>query len=252
MKGDVGGGLGGDVGGGLGVDVGGGLGVDVGSDHGDQAGTAAAISWRCMHMAIDGKPRMTLLCCGEGVYPRERLTARRNKVEKGLSEAGAAIAGSALILADGDVAPAREALRAADPDLIVVCFVSWHITSHVINVIKGYAHVPLLAWSLGGETDAAGKLHSPAGAAAITAFLPAAKALGFRCKAICESPDEPHRFAEALAFAGTAKALRRVRGARVGLVGYADMGLYTCAYDKTAVMAKLGVEVEDYFSYEIG
>ena len=48
-----------------------------------------------------------------------------------------------------------------------------------------------------------------------------------------------------------APAAKAVRSARIGLVGYADMGLYSCAYDKTLAFNKLGVDIEDYYFSEI-
>ena len=198
------------------------------------------------------KPRVMLLSCGENVYPSGWLQEYVTEISKGLKESDIELTGAFLIVDEQAISPAREALRNVEFDIIIVHFVSWHITSYVTSIIKDYKHIPILAWATGGRTDKAGKLHSPAASAGITAFLPMLKEMGFRYKAIYEKPDEPHRFHDVEQYAKTAWAYARIKNSRIGLVGYADMGLYTCAYDRASVFAELGIDVEDYFSYEIG
>ena len=197
------------------------------------------------------KPRVMLLCCGESVYPCEWLYEYYTEIRHGLTELDIELAGAHLVIDEHAIVPIREELKNTEFDVIVVHFVSWHISGYVTSIIKDYKHIPILAWATGGRTRN-GKLHSPASAAGITAFLPVLKEMGFKYKAIYEKPDEPHRFKDVEQYARTARAYAKVKNSRVGLVGYADMGLYTCSYDKTAVFTKLGIDVEDYFSYEIG
>ena len=198
------------------------------------------------------KPKVMLLSCGESLYPYETLHECFNEINCGLKGMDIELVGAHMILNEAAVHPAREALKSAQFDVIVVHFVSWHITGYIMSVIKDYRHIPIVAWSTGGKTDQTGKLHSPASPAGITAFIPMLKEMGFKYKALYEKPDEPHRFQDVEKFIRTAQAYARIKNSRVGLVGYADMGLYTCTYDRTSVFSKLGIDVEDYFSYEIG
>ncbi len=198
------------------------------------------------------RPRIALLSCGEAVYPEAWLLQRIAEIRDGLAAREVEIAVSATVLDEPDVEPTRAFLRGRDLDLVVVHFVSWHITSYLVPILQEIPGVPVLAWATSGLIDPSGKLHAPAAPAALTALLPMLREMGVRYKAIAETPGQPHRFDEALGFARAAATARRLRRSRIGLVGYADMGLYTCAYDRTALAARIGIDVEDHFSYEIG
>jgi L-fucose isomerase-like protein len=198
------------------------------------------------------KPKVMLLSCGDSVYPNKWLNDYCEEIVNGLKKTDIDLAGTHLILNETTVNPAREALKKTDFDVIIVHFVSWHISGYITNIIRDYKDVPILVWATGGKTDNSGKLHSPAAPAGITAFLPTLREMAFKHKAIYEKPDEPHRFKDVEQFAKTAQTYSRIKNSRVGLIGYADMGLYSCAYDRTSVFSKLGIDVEDYFSYEIG
>ena len=197
-------------------------------------------------------PKIVLLHCGEEVYPQGPLDETAAEVKKGLLELNLELCACCTIINEKTAEEALREVNGKDFDVIVVHFVSWHITPFVMRVLKEYRQTPILAWATGGRRDAGGKLHSPAAAAGITALIPVLREMGFHYKAIYEMPDQAHKFGEVEAFARVAAAYRRIRGSRIGLVGYADMGLYTCAYDRTAIFNKLGIDVEDYFSYEIG
>ena len=198
------------------------------------------------------RARIILLNCGEEVYPQNRLAEMIEEVRQGVRALDVELVSSHIVMNEKMAVEALKAIRGSEFDAIVVHLVSWHITSNVLQVLKEYKAVPVLVWATGGKTDSSGKLHSPAAQAGITALLPALREMGYKFKAIYEKPDEAHRFSDVESFAKVARAYRRIRGSRIGLVGYADMGLYTCTYDRTSLAAKLGIDVEDYFSYDIG
>ena len=197
-------------------------------------------------------PKVVLLSCGEEVYPRAWLDGVIQEVRIGVAALDIELVHAGTVMNESDARVALQALKGVEFDLVVVHLVSWHITSNIMLILRDYKRIPVLVWATGGRTDAGGKLHSPAAPAALTALLPALKEMGFRYKALYEKPDEPHHFDAVAKFARVAGACRRIRNSRIGLIGYADMGLYTCTYDRTSVANRLGIDVEDYFSYEIG
>ena len=197
-------------------------------------------------------PKVVLLSCGEEVYPRAWLDGVIQEVRIGVAALDVELVHAGTVMNESDARVALQALKGVEFDLVVVHLVSWHITSNIMLILRDYKRIPVLVWATGGRTDAGGKLHSPAAPAALTALLPALKEMGFRYKALYEKPDEPHHFDAVAKFARVAGACRRIRNSRIGLIGYADMGLYTCTYDRTSVANRLGIDVEDYFSYEIG
>jgi L-fucose isomerase-like protein len=185
------------------------------------------------------------------MYPQDFLAGVIKEVRDCVENMDADIVACHTVMCGEDGEAAARALSGLDFDVIIANFVSWHITPYVMQILKNYRGTPVLVWGIGGKTDAGGKLHSPAAAAGVTALVPVLKEMGYSYKVICQKPDEPLREKEAAGFLRVAAAARKIRSARIGLVGYADMGLYTCAYDKLAVFDKLGIDIEDYFTYEI-
>ncbi len=198
------------------------------------------------------KTRTLLLYCGESVYPKEWLDRRIAGLRQELQTLSLDILLSGTLMEEGDASALIARGLPARPDLILCLFVSWHITGTVMQVLREFQDVPVLVVSASGLTDETGKLHAPAAPAGITALLPHLRDLGIPHKSLFQKPGEPLPLADIAAFANVARTRRTFRHSRIGLIGYADMGLYSCSYDRSVVSAKLGIDVEDYFSYELG
>ena len=197
------------------------------------------------------KANVVMLNVGEEMYPQDYLGALIKTLREEVSKMDCNLVASHTLMCMKDAENAAEALIGKPIDLFIVNFVSWHITPYVMHVLKNYRNVPLLIWGIGGTTDKTGKLHSPAAAAGITGFMPIVKEFGFKYKVILEKPDSEHEYAAVADYIHSISCAKTVRASRIGLIGYADMGLYTCAYDKTGLFTKLGIDIEDYSGYEI-
>jgi L-fucose isomerase-like protein len=193
---------------------------------------------------------LAVLSVGEEMYPQDILKAVISDVWRNVESLGENVVVEAVIMNGSDAEKVREEMAGKDIDLIILNYVSWHITPYVMSVLRDFRRVPVLVWGIGGKVIA-GKLHSPAAAAGITAVIPLLRQMGYSYKIICEKPDEPRKMGEVKSYVNIVKAAKKVRHSRIGLIGYADMGLYTCSYDRTLVFDKLGVDIEDYSGYEI-
>ena len=198
------------------------------------------------------KARTMVLYCGEAVYPKDWLNRRMEDISTGLAGLPLEIVHADTVLDESDARRIATAGCINGLDLILCVFVSWHITGNIMQILREYPNAPVLVVSASGETDAGGKLHSPAGPAGITALLPHLRDLGVAHKAIWQKPGSPFPYEDIAAFANVARTRQELRHSRIGLIGYADMGLYSCTYDRSAVSRLLGIDVEDHFSYEIG
>lgn len=192
-----------------------------------------------------------ILNVGEQQYPQDYLGNVAEEICRNISCEECEIIGKYKVMNFNDAVRVKDDLEGKKPDLFIISFLSWHITPNVMHIIKEHTDVPLLIWGIGGTTDSAGKLHSPAAAAGITGFLPVVKTFGFKYKVILEKPDEPHRYGEVKNYIHAVAAAKTIKSSRIGLIGYADMGLYTCAYDKTQLFKELGIDIENYCGYEI-
>lgn len=193
-----------------------------------------------------------LLHCGDAQYPQDELGRVIDTVRQGVEALPSAkIVYSCKIMNDCDADEAAAHAAELRFDAIIVHMVSWHITPFVMRTLKDYRQTPVLVWGTGGWTDQTGKLISPASAAATTALVPLLREMGYHYVVINEKPDEIPRFAEADRFLRAVSAAKAIRHLRIGLYGYADMGLYSCSYSKTMALDQLGVDIEDYFAYEL-
>ncbi len=192
-----------------------------------------------------------ILNVGEQQYPQDYLKNVADEICAEIENMECNITGKFTVMNFSDAQKVADEIKDKTCDLFIINFLSWHITPNVMHIIKNYTNVPLLIWGIGGVTDKTGKLHSPAAAAGITGFLPVVKEFGFKYKVILEQPDEAHRYDEVKEYIHAVKCAKRIKKSRIGLIGYADMGLYTCAYDKTQLFKKLGIDIENYCGYEI-
>ena len=135
-------------------------------------------------------------------------------------------------------------LALPDFDLLVVCLAGWIPTHTVIDVITPFRHKPMVLWGLTGE-QVGGRLVTTADQAGTSALRHPLKALGFRFKYVYDTPDAPYCAAEKVAaYARVAHAAARLRTAKVGMIGYRDMGLYGTLADIPSLRRVVGPDVE--------
>lgn len=202
-------------------------------------------------MHKDERTRVVILSLGEEMYPQDYLGNVIDKVRSAVRSMDVDVVYEHTIMSEKDGIQAREGMKGVAFDVVIANFVSWHITPYVMQALRDYRGIPVLIWGIGGTVNERGTLHSPAAAAGITAFAPLMKAMGYPHHIICEKPDEPMRVKDVEAYLQLVGAARRIRESRIGLIGYADMGLYSCCYDRFEVFHELGIDIEDYFGYEI-
>lgn len=197
------------------------------------------------------KANVVMLSVGEEMYPQDYLDNVINTLKAEVEKMDCNLLATYKIMNFSDAEEVAEKLDGKKIDAFIINFVSWHITINVMHVLKNFRETPLLVWGIGGTTDKTGKLHSPAAAAGVTGIMPILKELGFKTKVILTKPDSDHEYEKVADYLHSLSCAKTIRAARIGLVGYADMGLYTCAYDKTGLFKKLGIDIEDYSGYEL-
>lgn len=143
-----------------------------------------------------------------------------------------------------------EELKKESFDFIIAYTATWTMSPVVLTVLKEFKDVPVLVWGLGGKT-VNGTMISPASAAGTSGFLYTLKQFGIKYKYVYDHPDSEPKYDEVLKFASIIKAIKTLNGARVGAMGYCDMGLYSLMLDGVAVKKQLGMDIEDIFSVEI-
>lgn len=197
------------------------------------------------------KANVVVLSVGEQQYPQGYLDSVIMDTDTEVKKMDCNVVGCYKIMNFNDAEKVYNTIKEKKVDLFIAKFVSWHITTNIMHVLKNFRDVPVLIWGIGGVTDSTGKLHAPAACAGITGFIPVAKEFGFKYKIIMEEPDSPHAYDEVADYIHSVSCAKRIRAARIGLIGYADMGLYSLSYDKTALCEKIGIDIENYDGYII-
>lgn len=197
------------------------------------------------------KANVVMLSVGEQQYPQDYLDKVIKETDTEVSKMDCNVLGFYKVMNFSDAEKIAEEIKNEKVDLFIVKFVSWHITINVMHILKNFRDVPVLIWGVAGITDKTGKLHAPAAGAGVTGFVPIIKEMEYKYKIVMEKIGEPHAYGKIADYIHSVSCAKTIRAARIGLIGYADMGLYACAYDKTGLFKKLGIDIENYDGYAI-
>ena len=187
---------------------------------------------------------------GSKDFPREPINRRSEEARKGVESKGIEL------IATGPVSTLKGAYRSVEDlkkgefDFLILCVASWVESPLVMAVAREFSHKPMLLWGMGGYTRN-GSLVAPAAQAGTTGLREPLAAAGFKFKYIYDWPDSPMNLDKVLSFAKVARAVRKLAHARVGMMGYGDMGLYVTMFDGLSLRAKIGPEVEVFDMLEI-
>jgi L-fucose isomerase-like protein len=187
---------------------------------------------------------------GSSLYEPERLVEISGRAEREVRSAGIHLERTDPVSEVGQVDRAIAQLEAAPWDFLIANVVNWVDYRAATRVLLAFRERPVLLYSYGGSTED-GTLISPAAGAGSTALRFPLERWGFRFGYLFNAPDCEMDVEGVLRFGRAARAARRLRSARVGLVGFNDMGLYTTAFDVTHLRGRLGPEVESVDLLEV-
>jgi L-fucose isomerase-like protein len=184
---------------------------------------------------------------GEVNSPRDLIERKCRAAQDALAGLGLDVIATPPVSDDPERRDERAAVAALsrEPfDLLVICLAGWIPTHTVIDVITPFRHKPMVLWGLTGE-HVDGRLVTTADQAGTSALRHPLKTLGFRFKYVYDTFDAPYCAAEKVAaFARVAHAAGRLRIAKVGMIGYRDMGLYGTLADIPSLRRVVGPDVE--------
>ena len=187
---------------------------------------------------------------GSVSYPKDNIERRSLKAKEELERAGLDLVYTPSVGTFEEADRAIGDLKNEDFDFLILCIASWIESPIVIRVADEFRDKPMLLWGLGGYTEG-GSLVSPAAQAGTTGLRWTMESMGYKFKFIYDFPDSPMSISDVLSFAKVARTVRRLRNSRVGMVGYADMGLYITMFEGVSLRAKIGPEIEVFDMLEI-
>ena len=144
------------------------------------------------------------------------------------------------VTGEGEESPrAIRELKKQEWDFIFINIINWIDTRGVFRVLHEFRNEPVILYSFGGFTDHEGKfgekgtLISPAAGAGSTSLRMPMEQWGIKFKYLFNAPDYPIDIEGILSFAKAAYTMKRIRHARLGMIGYNDMGLYSTGINPT-------------------
>ncbi len=188
---------------------------------------------------------------GTQFYEPENLKMITAGAEKQLTGAGLELVRTDPVTGE-DKEPERaiRELKAGEWDFLFVNILNWIDTRGVFRVLHEFRNEPMILYSYGGFTDHEGKfgekgtLISPAAGAGSTSLRFPMEQWGIKFKYLFNAPDSPMDIEGILSFARAAHVMKHLRHARLGMIGYNDMGLYSTGINPTRLRDRIGPEVE--------
>ena len=160
---------------------------------------------------------------GEVNTPREIIERLCREARQQVEKQGIEVIGTAPVSAD----PAGRAVERAvaelgrgDFDVLIVCLAGWIPSHAVIRVIDHFKHKPMLLWGLTGWMEG-GRFVTTAAQAGTTALRKPLQDMGFRFKYVVTYRGASPDMKAVVRYARAAQAAARLRGARIGMMGYA-------------------------------
>jgi len=183
-------------------------------------------------------------------YPRDVVVSRAHEAAEAVRGLGIDVVEAEPLTGLDDVPRGLAQFAGQNIDAVIACVIAWTETPVIVGLLRDYLHLPILLWGRGGYT-VDGRLVSPAAQAGTAAARDTLASLGARFLYLYDYPDSPMHLDRVGDFCAAARAVRTLAHARLGMMGYADMGLYSLMFDGLDLRTKLGVEVESYDMLEI-
>ena len=195
-------------------------------------------------------PKVMLLPFAYPDYPPDLVERFIRESEDFLRGLGLQVQRVPAVAVADDVPAAIAALRSQEYDLIVATLISWVEAPLFTAALRPVWGKPLLLWS--HTTFVEGDTRFTIGA------LPAAgviretlEEMGARFTFTWGMPGEERVRRDVVRQARAAAAANALSQAKVGLFGYASMGMYTGTIDHTQLRAQIGPEIEQLDQYLI-
>lgn len=188
---------------------------------------------------------------GTMFYEPANLKMISERAEKQLTDAGLELVTTSPVFGE-EIEPERaiRELKAGNWDFLFINIINWIDTRGVFRVLHEFRNEPMILYSFGGFTDHEGRfgekgtLISPAAGAGSTSLRLPMEQWGIKFKYLFNAPDTAMDIDGILSFARAARTMKLLRHARLGMIGFNDMGLYTTSLNPSKLRSLIGPEME--------
>ena len=135
-------------------------------------------------------------------------------------------------------------------DALFLLQVAWARPAVVLQIVRALPEVPMVVYSPGSRV-VDGIIRSIAPAAGAGSTVPLLRRHDIKFKYMWSSPGQAIDEAEFMPFLRAARAVRKLSGAKLGMVGFGDMRLQSTGFDVQELHETFGVEVESVDMLEL-
>ncbi|MFB0545800.1 MAG: hypothetical protein ACETWB_02720 [Anaerolineae bacterium] len=195
--------------------------------------------------------RIGLIIIGHRDYPNEVGARMAALAAESLRGGGVEVVMQARACVEPwEAGEAARNLAAEGVDGVIIFLGTWIEAPVAVAAIREVEHLPLLLWGFPMyEED--GRRESTGSSVAYAVVKAALDRAGRPYKGLLGAVDDEGALQQALSFCRAAHAAGRLKRTRLGLVGYASMGMYSATFDHVLLRFLIGPEVEQADSYSI-
>lgn len=187
-------------------------------------------------------------------YPQKALAGKLAHSVQYLQNLGIDVVAAPNIITLADCDAAVKVATSNDYDYCVILIGSWIEAPNVLNIISAAQldRMPLLLWSHDNVFDAAVGEYISFGSVAVAAVLRETfEEFDYCFKFVVGNDGDEELTREILDFDRAAKCIKRLQNTRIGMLGYASMGMYTGLGDHIKIKKLLGTEVVQLDQYTL-
>ena len=135
-------------------------------------------------------------------------------------------------------------------DALFLVQVAWSRPDVLLQVVRAFPGMPMVLYSPGSSIEKS-VIRSIAPAAGAGSTVPVLRRHGIKFKYVWSQPGEPIDETEFMPFLRAAGAAGKLRGSKLGMIGFGDMRLQSTGFDVQEVHETFGVEVESIDMLEL-
>lgn len=187
-------------------------------------------------------------------YPQKELAEKIENSVCYLKNIGIDVKAAPAIITLDDCKAAIDLANSGDYDYCIMLIASWIESPNVLNIISAAQldRMPMLLWSHDNVYDKEADEYISFGSVAVAAVLRETfEEFGYCFKFVVGNDNDEALTKQITDFDRAAKCIKKLQSTRIGMVGYASMGMYTGLGDHIKVKKLLGTEVVHLDQYTL-
>ena len=187
-------------------------------------------------------------------YPQKELNEKIENSVAYLKDIGIDLVVAPSVITLNDCDKAIEVASSGNYDYTIALIASWIECPNALRVISAanLENMPILLWSHDNVYDEKINEYISFGSVAVAAVLREAfEEFGYTFKFVVGNDYDKELTKQIIDFDRAAKCIKRLKNTRIGMIGYASMGMYTGLGDHIKIKKLLGTEVVQLDQYTL-